>query len=331
LIAVAGEALIDLIVGLTGRVQVRPGGAPFTVARTVARLGQPAVFIGRLSTDRFGRLLRSSLEHDGVQVAIDAPTQAPTTLATAETGLGALTRYRFYLAGTSASAVGTAQAARAVPPGAIALHVGTLGLVMHPIATSLERLVQRQPAEVLVLLDPNCRPAAVSSRRAYVDRIGRVIRRADVVKAAVTDLAYLFPGRSPEDAAAEVAAAGPAVVIVTDGPRPVRIFGAGGGLAVPVPSAPVADTIGAGDTFGGAFLAWWAGHGLSRADLRHPDTVHAAARAAITAARVTCQRVGADPPWADELAGEPGWEWLPATAHAPLRAAGGSAHGSPAS
>jgi hypothetical protein len=55
MITVAGEALIDLIVDPAGHVDARFGGGPFNVARAIARLGQPAVFLGRLSGDRFGR------------------------------------------------------------------------------------------------------------------------------------------------------------------------------------------------------------------------------------------------------------------------------------
>jgi len=46
LTAVIGEALIDLVVGADGQVAARPGGGPYNTARTMARLGTPAVFAG---------------------------------------------------------------------------------------------------------------------------------------------------------------------------------------------------------------------------------------------------------------------------------------------
>ena len=61
MITVAGEALIDLIVDQAGQVDPRMGGGPFNVARAVARLGQPVTFLGRLSGDRFGQLMRADL------------------------------------------------------------------------------------------------------------------------------------------------------------------------------------------------------------------------------------------------------------------------------
>jgi fructokinase len=75
----------------------------------------------------------------------------------------------------------------------------------------------------------------------------------------------------------------------------------------------VADTVGAGDAFGGAFLAWWAGSGLARSGLRRPGPVREALRAAAEVAALTCTRVGAEPPWLAEVAGRAGWRTSPGT------------------
>src|SRR5260370_182512 len=65
MITVTGEALIDLVVDRDGCIGARPGGGPFNTARTMGRLGLAAAFLGRLSQDSFGRLLRASLRQDG--------------------------------------------------------------------------------------------------------------------------------------------------------------------------------------------------------------------------------------------------------------------------
>jgi fructokinase len=72
---------------------------------------------------------------------------------------------------------------------------------------------------------------------------------------------------------------------------------------VAAPRVAVVDTIGAGDAFGGGFLAWWHGRGLGAAELA--DTalvVKAAAFGAVVAAR-TCERAGASPPLLADLVG----------------------------
>jgi fructokinase len=309
MITVAGEALIDLIVDRAGQVDPRLGGGPFNVARAVARLGQPVTFLGRLSGDRFGQLMRADLERNGVRIAVTDPSDEPTTLALVDVDQAGVPAYHFYLAETSAAAIGPAESV--LPAGASALHVGTLGLVMEPAGTSIEGLAVSAPAGVLVMLDPNCRPGAIPSRPAYLDRIGRILRRADVVKVSTEDLAYLFPGLNADAAAAELLRPGPACVLVTDGAAPVRAYTTAKQTEVDVPAAPVVDTVGAGDSFGGAFLAWWTGNGHGRDALADPELVQEATQASVYASVVTCTRRGAEPPWAYELAGHDGWRWLP--------------------
>ena len=58
MIVVAGEALIDLILYPDLRLTAVAGGGPFNTARTIGRLGGEVAFVGRLSTDRFGVMLR---------------------------------------------------------------------------------------------------------------------------------------------------------------------------------------------------------------------------------------------------------------------------------
>src|SRR5258706_15157784 len=84
MIVVAGESLIDLIVGADGRVEAIPGGGPYNVARTLGRLGQAVAFLGRLSTDRFGSILRAGLASENVGLDLAPTTEAPTLLAGAE-------------------------------------------------------------------------------------------------------------------------------------------------------------------------------------------------------------------------------------------------------
>jgi fructokinase len=312
-IAVIGEALVDLVVGGDGRVDARPGGGPYNAARTLARLGQPAVFLGRLSGDGFGRLLREGLAAAGVPLGLPGPSPRPTTLAVATLDATGAAGYAFYLDGTAAADVTYEALRRALPRDPVAVHVGTLGLVMEPAATAAARLIRDDvPEGALVLLDPNCRPGAVTDEAAYRDRLGAIAGRADIIKASTEDLAYLYPGATAIAAAGALLDAGSALVLVTDGPRPARAFLPGTVLACDVPAVPVADTIGAGDAFGGGFLAWWTARGLGRDDLRRPGPRRAelVARALVAAAAVaalTCARPGADPPLLGELTARGWW------------------------
>jgi len=105
MIAVTGEALIDLVADQDGRMAARPGGGPFNTARAIGRLGLALAFLGRLSADRFGRQLRASLDADGVTLAVPGLTDAPTTLAVVDVDHAGSPQYHFYLDGTSAAAL----------------------------------------------------------------------------------------------------------------------------------------------------------------------------------------------------------------------------------
>ena len=302
MIVVSGEALVDVVLDRFGGLTGHPGGGPYNVARTLGRLAQPVVYLGRISTDRFGERLRGQLEDDGVRLDAVVPTAEPTTLALAETdGRGSAT-YRFYTAGTSAPGLTPEDALAALPERVETLHVGTLGLVLEPMAHALEAVVQQASDETLIALDPNVRPAVIDDVPAYRERLARILRRTDLLKASEEDLAWLAPDRDPADAARAFLREGPTAAVVTRGARGAVVVTPSETIAVPAPPAEVVDTIGAGDAFGGGFLAWWHDHGLGRTDLRNRDAVLEATRFACLVAARTTERAGAVPPRASELA-----------------------------
>jgi fructokinase len=301
-IVVAGEALIDLILHPDGHVRAVPGGGPFNVARTIGRLGGDVAFLGRLSTDRFGEILRAALETDGVDLEFVAATDDPTTLAVAELDDRGVATYRFHLAQTSAPGLELDDVIRALQARPSALHVGTLGLMVEPIGDALATGIARLDPSTLLMVDPNCRPGVIRDQPAYRARLRAVLARSDVVKVSADDLAYLAPDVAPADAARGLLAEGPSVVLLTDGARAVLVLGRAYEFELPVPQAAVVDTVGSGDAFCGGFLARWIERGHMRPGLVEPDAVRDAALVAVEVATLTCERPGADPPRRAEVA-----------------------------
>lgn len=301
MIAVIGEALIDLVVGPGGQVTATPGGAPFNTARTCGRLGADVAYVGAVSTDRFGLLLADRLAADGVSLDRVVRVDEPTTLAAAELDESGAATYRFYIDGTSVLELpGTVDLG-----GARAVFTGGLGLGLEPIATTIERLLTGAPDGCLTMIDINCRPVTITDRASYLARLERVLARADIVKVSDDDLEYLAPGRSPVDAATEMLDRGAHVVLLTAGAGNVEVLTAEGRFDVAVEPVSVVDTIGAGDAFDGGFLAWWIGSGRGRADLSSAADLRSAVEAATAVAGLTCTRRGADPPHRADL--PPGW------------------------
>jgi fructokinase len=297
-ITVVGEALVDLVIDPVGRVTAALGGAPFNTARACGRLGVDVEFVGAMSTDRFGTMLRSRLVADGVGVA-DAPeVDVPTTLAAAELDDGGAASYRFYIEGTSAPMLTELPA---LAPGS-AVFTGGLALVLEPMASTVAAM--SVPPETLVVVDVNCRPLVIADRDAYVERVRSVVGRSHLVKVSDEDLDYLDPGVDHVTAARRLLDLGPRAVLVTGGGAGVRIVTAAGERFVPVDPVDVVDTIGAGDTFGGALLAWWTINGLGSGQTDDLDLLGAAVAAANTAAGIACTRRGAEPPRRAELSAD---------------------------
>jgi fructokinase len=300
-IVVAGEALVDLVIGLDGTVSAALGGAPFNTARTCGRLGVPVAFMGAVSDDRFGAAIAAQLADDHVSTELLQRVSVPTTLAAAELDARGAATYRFYTEATSAPALRPAT----LPTATATLFAGGLGLVLEPMADTVTGLVDAAGEDVMVVVDLNCRPDVIRDRDVYLRRVDAVLARADVVKVSDDDLAYLSPAVPPIEAARRLLASGPSVVLLTAGGSHLTVFTPHDErLAVPVAPVEVVDTIGAGDAFAGGFLSWWAVSERRRTDLADLEALAAAAAAATRVAGIVCTRRGADPPWRHELGDE---------------------------
>jgi fructokinase len=180
------------------------------------------------------------------------------------------------------------------------LHVGT-SFSRDPVASALEAVTAHLAGEALVMLDPNCRPTVIADPVAYRARIGRVAANADVVKVSDDDLAFLDPGTEPITAARTLLEGGAAAALLTRGAEGAVVVTAGEAVTVPAPRVEVVDTIGAGDAFGGGFLAFWRRAGYERDQLASLDALVAATEFACLVAGRTCERPGASPPHLNEL------------------------------
>ena len=296
-----GEALIDIVVDTQGEVNSIVGGAPLNTARTISRLGHPVSFIGGISHDSFGRRIKRELESDGVVIAIDQGMPEPSTVAIASLDHTGAATYRFLLEGTSACSVTVDQAIAAFNPRAMALHVGTLALVLRPLAGAVCAVVDSMGEHQILMVDPNARPSVMTEATSFQETFDHVLGRADVIKVSGDDLQFLFPGQDPALSARNLHASRGAVVLFTNGAESVSVFVAGSEQILAVPPVDVVDSVGAGDSFSGAFLSCWLQNHWTRDDLQDVHKVLTAARFGIKVAGLTCQKPGAQPPFAREL------------------------------
>ena len=298
MIVVCGEALIDMV----GQ-SAHPGGGPFNTARALARLGVPTAFLGRLSTDEYGQELTSRLAADGVDLSMVSSGPEPTTIAVIDVDGSGNASYRFQVDGTSAPNFTTAMLPKQLPSTVQALHVGTLGLILEPMASTIAQLVERERSRLLVMVDPNVRTELAPAGNEYRHRLENVITRSTIVKASEFDLAWLYPGMSYEAAADSILQVpGVRLVVATLGAR--GAFGATTNTRVHVeaPTVDLVDTIGAGDAFGAGLLAWLYDRNRLDRDLTlESDELAAALSFACLVAAITCTRAGAETPWRAEV------------------------------
>ena len=311
-----GEALVDLIgaddAGRTWR--AAPGGSPFNAAVAAGRLGAPTSFLGVLSDDRFGQLLRDHLDASNVSWRTCPITAEPTTLAVVTQGPDDLEpSFAFHVAGTTTVSARTIDLH--LPADTGVLHVsGSMALVLEPAASRIEALLAAARHRTLVHLDPNPRPSVAGGRERYLARLDRWLGLADVVKVSVADVDWLEPRANPRDLAQrwlepddgdEEGDDVPAAIVITRGAGGAAVVCGAGVIEVePTRAVEVVDTVGAGDTFVGAMLAAFAAHGVTdRRALADLDEHwwHTALTFAVEAAGIACGRVGADPPWRREL------------------------------
>jgi fructokinase len=303
-VVVGGEALVDLVPHQAGELRAHAGGGPYNTARTLGRLDQDVHFLGCLSEDGFGARLRAQLQEDDVRLDTVVETPLPTTLALAELDEHGAATYRFYSEGTSAPALEPEAALNALPERVDFLHVGTLGLVMEPTAMALQAVVEAVADRALIMVDPNCRPTFIPDRGTYRRSLAATLSFAHVVKVSNDDLEYLEPGVEPIRAARTLLEDGPRVALVTLGGEGALIVTADGETVVAAPKIEVVDTIGAGDAFGGGFIAYWRMKGLARDALGDAAAVRAATTFACVVAARTCERAGANPPRLSDLDGD---------------------------
>jgi fructokinase len=322
MIVCCGEALIDMVPAevLTGgnsetKTGFLPysGGSPYNTALAIGRLGVPVQFLGRLSRDFFGERLISGLIQNQVGTDLIVRSGEPSTLAFVHLEGGKEPQYVFYTEGTADRSLNQADIPDELPEETRCILFGSIAMTMEPVASSIESLISREHAKDnrtrIISLDPNIRPWMILDQEAYTHRFETWLGSATILKVSAEDFAYIYPGLSLDASMERVLHLGPCLVILTlgaagtwallcrDGDERIQV-------RVPGFSVRVADTIGAGDTFHGAFLSW----------LELKDKMSIPRLASLTqrelcdalnfankAAALVCTRYGANPPTLAEI------------------------------
>ncbi|MGX0890205.1 fructokinase [Pseudomonas sp. ADAK2 TE3594] len=308
---VCGEALFDFFSENDVNVQASKvnykaiaGGSPFNVAVGLRRLGIDVALFAGLSSDYLGRRLQQVLQEEGVRPDYLQDFDAPTTLAMVAVGADGSPHYSFR---------GEGCADRQLLPGHLpelgaevrGLHIGSFSLVVQPIADTLLALVRRESGKRLISLDPNVRLNPQPNIELWRERINTLVEHADLIKVSDEDLNLLYPERDPHSVIHDWLEHRCQLVFLTRGGQGATVFSRRhGSWSAPACAVVMADTVGAGDTFQAALIAWLTEQQLDSVEglqRLSREQIDAMLTFAVSAAALTCGKTGPDLPYRHQL------------------------------
>jgi fructokinase len=293
-VLVVGESLIDVVERPDGSFVEHVGGSAANVAVALARLGRPVQFLTAYADDERGVALARHLNQAAVGLVGDPHTLERTPTAQARLAADGSASYAFDLGWRLGEIPARSP---------LVVHTCSIGAVLEPGAADVRRLVESLRPHATISYDVNARPAITGTGPEVVGAVEQLAALADLLKASDEDLQHLYPGAPVEEVVEHLLRLGPAAVVVTRGRRGSTWYAASERVDVPAAEVEVADTIGAGDTFGAATLdALWELDALGgRLTGLDRGEIEGVLRHAARAAAVTVSRPGADPPYRHEL------------------------------
>jgi len=310
---VCGEALFDFFSqedasGQASTVNFKAiaGGSPFNVAVGLRRLGIEVGLLAGLSSDYLGQRLRQVLRDEGVRDDYLVEFAAPTTLAMVALGANGSPHYSFRGEGCADRQLqlGHLPVLDAQVRG---LHFGSFSLVVQPVADSLLALLRRESGQRLISLDPNVRLNPEPDIEVWRQRVAELVQYADLIKVSDEDLHLLYPGQAPESVLQGWLQYRCQLIFLTRGGQGATVFSRQhGSWSAPAVPVVMADTVGAGDTFQAALIAWLTEQQLDSVDGVQGlarEQIDAMLRFAIRAAALTCSKTGPDLPYRQQLPG----------------------------
>lgn len=298
MIACVGESLIDRI---GDRCLI--GGCPFNVAIAASRLGAPVTYFGKVSSDEYGLSILERMIDDGVLFDPQScNAEEPTLCSKAVIGADGKATYTFDYEKTAACSMTESELSVSFAnEGDIDLvFFGSISLLMEPFCHAIVPAMRTISTKPRWFLDPNVRPSMIKEPESYRKMILDLAAESDIVRVSDEDLAFLLPAMEQDEAENKLAALCKSNLIVTRG--------AGGSSwytktfrvdcpAFSVGIGEIVDTVGCGDTFNGAVIAFLDRNGLiGQLDKLCRSDIETMLDYASKAAGLNCLFEGCNPP-----------------------------------
>jgi len=290
-----GEAIVDLLcerrassIERADCFRPRFGGALANIAVAARRAGADVALAGGAGDDPWGRWLRSRLEREGVDLScflLVGDLRTPIAFVTFDDrGEPA---YQIYGEGIEACVRAVADRLDEAIGRSSAMVLGSNTLVGEPErALTLRARRLAHEGNVHLIFDPNIREHRWGNVEVALELCRELCEGAFCVRANLTEARAITGAEDAADAAAELAALGARIAVVTRGPDGAVMRGAAQADAAGV-DVDVVSTLGAGDAFMGTLVAGLAAAGWD------PAGAPGALPAAVEASAHACTRWGA--------------------------------------
>ena len=315
MILVIGEALIDLIESkeTKGQFQAVVGGANANVALALSRRGTDHQFLARISSDRFGILIKDRLLSNDVKMDYIIDTDEPTTLAVISVNAQGSPTYNFYTNGTAdwgwtKEELPTKETVKSL--NAKAISFGCLTMAMEPGNLVIEAWAKELQNDLTISHDINIRAALGFERTKERERVERVNFFSHIIKASDEDIEWLYDLKTEADLTEIINSwinNTNKIVLLTRGSQGTRIYRNNETIDVPARKIQVVDTVGAGDTFVANLLGqlednnYLGENALDKLKTLTNQDLAEYVRIAGVAASIACERAGCEPPTMAEV------------------------------
>jgi sugar/nucleoside kinase (ribokinase family) len=263
-IVTIGEILVEIMATRIGQTFLEPGlfagpypsGAPAIFADQAAQIGASTALISCVGPDDFGTLNLNRLAASGVDVGAIRRVPGMTTGS-------AFVTYRedggrdfiYNIANSAAAALDAAQLEPGLFRDCRYFHVMGSSLFSAQITAAVRRGVElAKSAGARISFDPNIRKELLTLPDVAAT-IEAVLGVTDLLLPSDADLDHLCPGQPEAEAVRRLLANGRQMVLLKKGAQGSVYYDAERRVATPAFPAEEVDPTGAGDCFGGTFVA----------------------------------------------------------------------------
>lgn len=261
-IAAIGELIVDFtqIPNDDGTVAYRQsaGGAPANVACMAGKLGASSAFIGKVGRDMFGFYLKDILKRNHVDTrGLILDPNYFTSIAFVNRDEENGRSYSFYRSSSVSADINLryGEVDRSLIDECRIFHFGAVSLSCEPCRTAVINSVEYARMQgKLISYAPDMRPKLWESREAALTAMRSAVQYADIICVSEAELQFITDCGTLIASAAKLLNSGVKIICITQGAKGCVIATSVGIERYPSYEVKTVDTMGAGDSFLGAFL-----------------------------------------------------------------------------